>query len=223
MEENRLTIFFLNHCKKLLYIAVFFALSLIFILRWSSNSHQKTSQDFINARQYAQQFQHGLPLDIASCQDLENIAERHHELYPLTEPVLKNSFLVQEKIDRAIALSLESAKRVQSFIPSAYLDYSNTSRLIFKKRYLEALQEAERLENYLANSDGNFKTLEAFNLLRILFLAKELDDTNKMHSTWEQLKTHQSYHKIQEIFSKGVCNLEQYLSQEICLDAKSIS
>jgi hypothetical protein len=205
--------FILKHWKKFVYGFLAIAALTPFIFRLAHSRHKQSQIDFLNVKKYAASFYKGLPLDIDACHELEKIASKHDEVRPLADLILKNSFVEQGKTDQAIALATDCLKRGDPLIPSFYKDYSYATTLIFQQRYLEALDQAELLKIKLQQTNpGSFETLEAFNYLRILFLAKKIDDQKKYNLTLNQLKAHPGYKTIELIFSKGSYNLSQYLA-----------
>ncbi len=213
MEESRWIKLLFTHWKKGLCSVLLLACLILALCQISNRRAATSKNDFLTAKRSIFEFQKGKLVDSESIKQLEKIALSHPELHPPLDAIFTFTSLEQGKIAEAIASGASSLNRTESYIPSYYADYSRASTLIFENRYIEALDEAEKLAEQLEKKSG-FERLEAFNLLRILFLAKKIEAKEKVPLAWEKLKNHSSYPEIETIFSQGECSLKKYLIKE---------
>src|ERR1700722_8558371 len=186
MEESQFLKFLSKNWKILFSAAVLLAVFAIFLDRVIHRHHIASKNDFLAVKRSVFEFRSGRPVDADSLHELEKIALRHPELHPTVDHIFALTLVEQGKIEEGVSYASSSLKRVEPFVPSFYSDYCKASTLIFEERYLEALNEAKDLELKLAQKPQGFAKLEAFNLLRILFLAKKIGDDEKVPLAWEK-------------------------------------
>ncbi|NGX54456.1 MAG: hypothetical protein KR126chlam2_00067 [Chlamydiae bacterium] len=209
MDKDKFLDFLSRHLSKfLLGVALLGLLGFLFERRSSSHKiHSK--QDYLIVRQIYERFRKGEPISTESLETAEKIIHRHPELRAKYDPLMAYSLLQQEKVAQALPYASSILKRVQHY---PYHDYALGTLLITEENYPEAYVQAERLEKSLGERD-NYPTLRAFNLLRLVFLADELNNQELKAGYWTTLQSHAAFSEIEPLFQEGSLTLKDFVEK----------
>lgn len=204
MEEYKFTQFFSRHFWKLASM-VFAALMLgIFFNRYTSSKESEKKQDFLTIKTVFEGFNRGQILSKESLDMAETILNRHPELHTQYDTSMAISFAVNGNFEKMNAFVLSSEDPY-------YNSFAKATLLINQQDFPTALQEAEKLENRLKET-SEFPQLRSFNLLRIAFLSKKLNNVEmqtKALATLESLKT---YSQVAHLFEEGNFTLKDFFT-----------
>lgn len=111
--------------------------------------------------------------------------------------------------------------------PSYYVDFSNISLLISEKKYKDAYESSLALKAKLEEKSKQNLMIYPYNLLRICFLMKELNDCEKEMKAWGELEKYISEKEtsfVSEIEKNNRIKLPDFISQrKLYLNKKSLS
>jgi hypothetical protein len=209
MEENKFLALLSKHWSKIVLGILAIATVAVWSERLFKSNKSEKSQDFFIAQQIFERFQKGEYLAPESIEATQNILERHPELHPKYDPVLALTFFAQQKTPEGICYARSLINHAQQHLPDVYKEYANTTLLISEGKYEEAFREASFLEAKLSEQPG-YPTLEAVNTLRLLFLAREIGNTEGQHRFWTKLSQHPSYSTLLSIFQTENLSLSDF-------------
>lgn len=111
--------------------------------------------------------------------------------------------------------------------PSYYVDFSNISLLISEKKYQDAYESSIALKAKLEEMSKQSLMIYPYNLLRICFLMKELNDSEKEIKAWDELEKYISEKQtsfVSEVEKNNKIKLSDFISQrKLYLNKKSLS
>ena len=142
----------------------------------------KKLNDFYESGLYQAKFQAQKEVNL---KELSKMIQTHKELAPIFNHHLQQNYLLNNEIESAKKISIDSLKRL-NFIHPLYVDYAKISLLIDQLELKKALILSKQLEEKLLNSKQ--KCLRDLNKIRILFLEKQLDPQSFKKEEWESLR-----------------------------------
>lgn len=211
--ENRYLVFLSKHWSKL----VLSVLAVACVAAWSQRLLRKSSDenrhDFVLSQQMFDKFQKGAFLSPESLETVENILERHPELHPKWDAWLALTFLSQADGDKSLLYAQSLLNRSFSELPHPYRDFAETTLLFLEEKYSEAYENALALQQKVAGHE-EYKSLDAMNTLRLLFLAEKLGDASQKALAWTKLQKHPAYSLIEPLFQEGALSLADYTTRD---------
>lgn len=139
------------------------------------------------------------------------IVSKHPHLHPGYDTMLAQCYFVNNDMAHAILYTQAAQQRSSKLVCAPAASFGHTTTLILSGEYAIAYQEAFALEAILF-SDPHFPRLRAYNLLRLLFLAKQLGD-NEATTQWSALlQAHPAYHDLAPLFQQNQLTLTHYLN-----------
>lgn len=137
------------------------------------------------------------------------------------EATIAQTLINTNKLDEALVMANRSLCRVKNEVPF-HATYAETSLLIEKGNFQEALEKAVALKETMGNSflreNKGGSLLYVHNLLRIACLQQELKNRPGEKAAWEELETFlQTESKAAKMlignFSEKDINLKQYIAE----------
>lgn len=204
MEEYKFAQFFSRHFWKLASAVFAVSMLAIFFNRYISSKESEKKQDFLTIKTVFESFNRGEALSKESLDMAENILNRHPELHTQYDALMAISFAVNGNIEKMNAF----APHKEQTAPF-YTSFAKTTLLINQQELMAALQEAEKLEEAL-NDNHNYATLACFNLLRIAFLSKRLNNVPSQVKAFSKLETLKTYPQVAALFQEGTFTLKDF-------------
>lgn len=212
MEETKLIDWLRLHASKIIVGILCISALAFFLGRTGSTKKMSAQKDFVVIQRLFDQIQGGASLPLEAVEKAETILSHHPELHPKYDLLIALSFFQQEKNDKGILYTDALLKRAQKISsPSPYSHFGHISLLIATSDYAKALAQSQQLEETLHQQPA-LETLRAFNLLRIAFLAKELQDHILSKQAWDTLQSLPAFSQISPAFEEGTFTLKDYFS-----------
>lgn len=207
MEENNYLNLLKKHWKKGLYAFLILACIGVWSERLFLRGKVNTKQDYLVANQIFERYKMGNPIALESLEAAERVVKKHPELLPKYETMLSHVNYAQNNFDKAIGYAASSFKRVHQALPSHYATFSEITLEIGEKKFKEAYKHSLALDQQLQGEQ--LDQLEAFNLLRLVFLCGEPEEKE---ATFKRLKKLAAFDELEELFHEGEFNLEKYFT-----------
>jgi hypothetical protein len=211
MEENKFISFLFKYRSKVIFAMLVLTCAAVWYGRLSGKREGQSKHDYIVIHQMFEQFQKAGKIPVESLEVAEEILQRHPELHPKYDSLLALSFFAEHMAEKGARYAASLFERANPLLPSFYKEFAETSLLIAKGKYEEALAAATVLEHKL--TEEKYLSLEAMNLLRIFFLSDVLNDGANMKSYAQKIEKHPAYLTLQEIFQEGKLTLQDYLNK----------
>lgn len=168
-------------------------LLLLYRFNWGSG---KAEQDYMLADNLFQKLELESNLtsgDSATLAQLSTILKQHPELHGKYDGLMAQVLLVHGEIEPASAYANAALLRTRSEDAPYYTDFAETTLIIAKQQYDEALQRSLALQQRMrdratqaANQRSFGDTFYAFNLMRIAMLQQALGLKEDERSTWKE-------------------------------------
>ena len=207
MEEHPFTRFLTRHALTLVVSFCLVVTGFLFFERFSTRRHNHSKRDYITALASLEHFYSGYPIDLDALESMGKLVENHPSFHPRFDTALRTSFLLSDATQKATPLFEQRLRRIEGLVDPNLLSFSKTSLLIAENKLGQAYLEAEKLATHHTGD-----TLETLNLLRLVFLAKEAGNVERLLSSFEQLKAQPLYNEILPLFSEGTVSLSDYVS-----------
>jgi hypothetical protein len=193
LEDNPGIQWIIKNGRYLLWAVLAFVALALLIYRFSASETVKAEKDYIDADRAFQTLQEVNITDVASKEALQKLAAimlRQPELHAKYDGPIAQTLINRGDIDSATEYANLAIARTKSEESPYYTDYSQTTLLIGKKSYSEALKQAIALQAHLDKADKSDKgvVLMTYNLWRIALLQKELGLKSEELKTWQQWK-----------------------------------
>lgn len=233
-EDNRIIQWLLLN-GRLIILALLIALAVCILLyRISASSESKADSDFLSADQSFATFVQAIPAgtDPSATEDalskLETVLKSRPELHAKYDGLIAQTLINRGNTEQAIPFADLAIKRTEAENQPYYTAYSNTTLLIGKNQYKEALNQAQELQKkMLADTEHTYgEALLAFNLLRISMLQQKLglkEEEQKSWLEWNQLASDypKAFAPIINHFQEGKVSLANYIeARETILKSK---
>ncbi len=212
-----------NHKQIILWIFVGLLALLILIYQFMSMRTVHNEKDYYQAQTVFNQFQQAdfseNPALESDLKQLETMMNTHPELKARYEGPLAQTLLVLGQVPQARLFAEGIFKRTQEEHLQLYQDYSKTSLLIGEGNYEAALQQAQQLQQTLAQLEPNaaLPTLTVFNLIRLGVLYQQLGQQQEERQIWDQLQNATDYLEavvaVNQALKAGQASLNQYIEE----------
>lgn len=224
LNEHPLLNWINDNTKNLLYILVIVACLGVLAYRvlnyWSSQTgynYVVAENDFADLHaQNGEEFE-------ATANSLISTINSQQDLQPIYDGKLAQLLLVKGDVSQAEPLINRALGRTREDSGPLYNRYVETTVLIAKQDYPEALQQANDLHQYLVgNPDEAGPNLLAMNMLRRAMLQKQLGLTEEESMTWFEWRQYASgekvsgqseagFQRVRDAFREGKINLNNYI------------
>lgn len=209
--------------KNILLWAVFGVIAALIIasrlMTWRTLDAEK---DFFQAQTAFTQFEQtaGRTADsttaAANLEQLQAIMKRHPELESKYEGPLAQTLLITGQVPLAQTYIEDIFKRTQPDHLQLYQNYTQTSVLIDKGSYADALQSAKQLKSDLDQlNEGANPILYAYNLIRLAMLYQQKGQPEAELKAWEELQNQpqrvKAVFEANQAFQVGNASLTQYI------------
>lgn len=209
-EENKFILFLNKHWSKLLLgVAIVVSITL-WTERFYHSGEKKNTEDFLIAQQIFEKFQKGQNLPPESLESAENIIDRHPELHSKYDAMMALTFFSQAREAEGLKYAQSLLKKIDTELPSFFEKYARCTLLISEANYSQAYQDSLALYHMVRGQSG-YQTLDAMNLVRLIFLAERLGDVQHKQDFWNELEHHPGFASLKSLFHEGTLNLENYV------------
>lgn len=176
----------IQNSRQIGYGALILLLLSIFAYRFLSYKSTQSERDFALAKENIQSLSDPEKQE-ASLLSLQNILYQHPELQAKYDGIIGQILLTQGKALEATPYIERTFARVNKDASPFDIDFAKNSLLITNGQFNEALKSAYLLKDSLLTA-ATEPTLYAFNLIRIAFLEKELQNKPAEQKAWTELK-----------------------------------
>lgn len=174
-----------THKKWILAFFILLFLLLGFLYRQHRVNITKAESNFLEAQVLFAKIQKE-PLD-TDIEKLQLILMHNPNLRPLYEGPLAQLLLAIQKVEPAAQIEQQLFARIKGEPTQHYQQYTQTSFLIAKKEYSQALTESELLQQNL-QEESQLPLLSVFNLVRIALLHQSLGNKEAERDSWTKLQ-----------------------------------
>lgn len=199
--------FLIKNSRQIGYGALILLLVFILGYRFLAYRSSLAEKDFIAAKEAAQDLKKE-----SSLATLQSILSTHPSLQAKYDGLVGQTLLTQGKLEEAKPYIERTLARTQAEASPSDLEYAKTSLLIAEGHYDEALKNA-----YLLKERDISPTLYAFNLIRIAFLERTLQNPAAEQKAWSELKEMEGkmaaheYNKVMTHFDDQGASLKDYI------------
>lgn len=195
--------------------------------RLISGGSAKAEADYINAENDFVVFKRGTKdTATAMSQDeafkkLDLLIKAHPDLNAKYDGLIAQLLINRDQLDQAQVFVDRTLARTSGDHLPFYADYAETSLLISKQQYQDALLKALQLKQQMVDSRAADKqaakkefgdTLFAFNLLRIAILEQQVGTPSDELKAWQTLKgSAKEFKLLQDHFAEGKVSLSNYI------------
>lgn len=199
LDEGKLTDLLSIYGKNIAYALVALIALLAITYRFSSGQTIQAEQQYIQAANDFSLFAKPIEdpaLTGAALDRLTAIMAKHPELHAAYDGAIAQTLLNRGQVDDALPYAKATLSRTESDGLSFYRGFAQTSLLISKEQYKEALAQAQTLQQQMLEiaavqpADGRAFSDELFalNLLRIALLQQEVGDKAAELQSWKTWK-----------------------------------
>lgn len=239
-EENSIVQWVTKHGSTIAYAALGILVLLILLVRlgWIGGSH--TLEEEVKAQKSYAAFIKD-PTGTEGQEALQSLSAqlaKQKNLQPLYDDKLTEELLILGKPQEARPLLERSLDRTKTLLPTVFRDYAATSLTIAEGKYQDALNQAMLLHaEMIALAKDTSPTLPvlpygeslfASNLLRIVFLQRELGLHNDEIKTWSEWKEYREgkqqdlpitipasvFAAVEEVFNLGQVKLDDFIKSK---------
>lgn len=234
LDEGRLTDWLSEHGKNILYGLGGLVALLALIYAFSSRQNSKAEHEYIRAANDFAFFSKANgtedPALVQTALDsLKSLMAKHPELHAAYDGELAQIFLNRNLIEEAKPYAAATLARVKSNDLPFYNDYAEATLLISQKKYENALEGAQALQQKMNEAIANQSTARSFgdelfalNLLRIGMLQQELGDHTAELKTWQEWKQHAGLNTAKESTVKVNPQAFRVVMQQLAIGALSL-
>ncbi|MDR3624282.1 MAG: hypothetical protein P4L16_03985 [Chlamydiales bacterium] len=220
LEQNHFLEEFLSKWgKTILYTSVGLGSLLFLLYRFFLSTPEQSISSFLDAKATMAKLKANSQ-EITSFDHLKSLLNDSSRLQVYYDATLANELIYKDDWLQAKPYAEAALKRSIS-TDNAYKLYSETSLLIGIKNYQEALNSTLSLSEDLKDKPS-YALLYGCNLLRLASLYHELQLPQEETNTWKMWqkfaddeKNNSAFQKIQMVFQKGSCCLENYVTQQL--------
>ena len=145
------------------------------------------------------------PLLNEHLEELKKLMNKYPSLKQKYEGLIAQGLILSSHFDEAMHFASISIKKASQLLPH-YASYSNTSLLIAKKNYSQALANSHRLKkemmldpSFLQNDSDRTSILFALNLLRISLLEKKMRNDPAELTAWCEVENYLKLNSRQKL------------------------
>lgn len=179
--------FFIRNIRQIGYGALILLLLLTLGYRFLAYRSHQAEKDFVLAKEAIVSLKNP-EKEQASLATLQSILSNHKDLQAKYDGIIGQALLVQGKIEEAKPFIERTFNRTMNETSSFDRDYAKTSLLIAEGHLEDALKNAYSLKDAMMTAVSTSSTLFAFNLIRIAFLEKTLQNPVNEQKAWTELK-----------------------------------
>ena len=150
--------------------------------------------------------------------ELTLIMERRPELHAKYDGALAQYFIIENQPEEAEKFARSTFKRIKSDQLQLFESYANSSLLISKVLYQEALENSLKLQTRLSENSSEIskETLKIYNLLRLAVLHQQIGQKEQELAAWDRLlaqaeENSEAFLPVYKLFTSGQASLGQYI------------
>jgi hypothetical protein len=217
-SENAFLSFFSKFGSTILIALTVLVVGVFFIVRYyNQNFNQKMGSsltDYYQARSAYAKLVKQTEIEAGLITQVEQLMKKHPEIAPKYEGLLAQTLLNQDNSTNLPNYTAPLFKRMDESLSPTFKEYAAISVLVAEKKYEEALERTQQLDQELT-SEGDTFYLPLFNLLRQAALAEQLGNKELELKTWQewQLRTaaDETQALMKEIFQEGLVSISDYI------------
>lgn len=182
--------FLIKNSRQIGYGVVILFLLIVLAYRFLAYRSYEAEKDFILAKEAVLSL-NDPEKEESSLATLQSILNQHKDLQAKYDGIIGQTLLTQGKTEIAKPYIERTLNRVKGEASPLDQDFAKTSLLIAEGDLNEALKNAYLLKDKMLEMVSPSSTLFAFNLIRIAFLEKAVQNHAAEQKAWEELKAMQ--------------------------------
>lgn len=230
LMDHPIVVWMSRNLRMILQTGIVIIALLFVVYRFSSSNSAQAQSDYIKAANDYSQLANTKSTASALDQqkaldDLRDILNNHPDLAPKYDGWLAQTLLNQNKTDEALPFAKAALKRTEQNNLPLFTNFANTSLLISKGDYPQALIDSVNLKEQIINNMNADKTeslLLAFTQLRIAMLNNLSNNPTAERTSWNEFKQYatsgpytDAFQSLSSSFTIGKISLSAYIDARL--------